>query len=549
MPPEQLRDLHYPKGGIDVSRSAMSQPWREGPPNPDGEPTRIYTAPIAVNTRGYDPLTSRLRGGSRVGLARYVEDPVVADWLVQHLATVTGVDHSGVSGSGTLQGSLSGRVVTGIAVSQGRVFSFQPVDELSTRSFTEATNNSSTTPALNFTGIVDSSPNNQKLWMVDGQHYRVYQPIVNTVSDWTATAGSLPVDTDSNTCRLITTWRGRTVLSGLLEDAQNWFMSATSDPQDYDYSPATQTPTQAVAGNNSRLGFIGDIVTALIAYSDDVLIFGGNQSIYAMRGDPMTGGELDLVSNSLGVAWGRAYCQDTRGAIYFMSNTGSLYVMSERSPPEKLSTPIDKLLQDIDSGATNVRLEWNERYKGLHVFMTTLDEATQTDTHLFWEMPNNAWHRDVFKKKEHNPLASCVIDGNTPADRVVIVGSWDGFVRSFDPDAADDDGQKIESEVWIGPLLTKNFDEVMLKYIQPILAKGSGNLSYAIHVGRTAEEALLSSSVLQGSWKAGRNFSDLVRRSGHAIFIRLYSTNRWAIEGIRASLSANMSKIRRRGVS
>jgi hypothetical protein len=549
MPPETYLDLHYPRGGMDVSRAAMNQPWREGPPRPDGEPTRIYTAALNQNTRGLEPLTSRNRGGSRSGLKPFLESAAVSGWLVQHLATIAGVSSSGVSGSGTLQGSLSGRVVTGIAVCQGKVFWFRPADTPAERAFAEATNNASTTPPLNFTGVVESSANNQKLYMVDGTHYRVYQPIVNTVSDWTATAGAMPTDSSSNAARLITTWRGRTVLSGLLEDAQNWFMSAVSDPTDFDYSPDETTPTQAVAGNNSRLGFIGDIVTALMAYNDDTMFFGGNQSIWMMRGDPMAGGELDAVTHSIGVCWGRAFCSDPRGVIYFMSNTGSIYAMAPGGMPEKLSTPIDRLLQDIDTGAVNVRLEWNERYKGLHVFTTTLEEATQTDTHLFWEMPNNAWHRDVFKNKRHNPLASCVIDGNTPFDRVVLIGGWDGFVRSFDPDAEDDDGYDIESEVWLGPLLTKNFDEVMLKYLQPILATGSGDLNWAVHAGKTAEEALSSTAVLSGKWEAGRNFSDLVRRAGHAIFVRLYSTNRWAIEGVRASLGPNLSKVRRRGVS
>lgn len=544
---EDYFDLHFPKGGVDISRQAMKQPWRDGPRRPDGEPTRIYTCASAVNVRAYSPSDLRIRGGSRGGLKKYVADPVIAGWLVQHLNTVVGVSSSGVSGSGTLQGSLSGRVVTVIAVCQGRVFYFLPADDPEDRVFAEATNNSSTTPPLNFSGVVESSANNQKLYLVDGARYRVYQPLVNTVSDWVATAGTLPVDSDGNRARLITTWRGRTVLSGLLKDSANWFMSAVSDPLDYDYSPSSQTPTQAVAGNNSRLGFIGDTVTALMAYNDDILLFGGNASIYAMRGDPMTGGTLDLITSSIGVAWGRAFCQDPRGVIYFMSNTGSIYAMAPGQQPERMSTPIDKLVQDIDTGLTNVRLEWNERSKGLHVFMTTLAAATQTDRHLFWEATTNAWQPDSFAQKKHNPLASCVLDGNTPGDRVVLIGSWDGYVRAFDHDAETDDGTPIESEVWLGPLLTKDFDEVRLQSLQPVFAEASGEVNYAIHVGRTAESALASEPVLTGKWNASRNLTDLIRKSGHAIYVRLYSTKKWALEAIRAAMSRNLSKIRRRG--
>lgn len=544
MPANEIyRDLHFPKAGLDLSRSAMAQPWRQGPPGPDGAPTRVYTSAKELNVRGYDPFTRRLRGGSRCGLSMYVNGAAVDGWLIQHLNTVVGVDPEDA-----VQGSQLGRVVTGIAVCQGRLFSFQPADDLADRTLTEATNSADTDPPMNFSGIVSSSADNQKLYLVDGTHYRFYTPATNVVDDWTASAGSLPEGSDSDTARLITTWRGRIVLSGLITDSQNWFMSAVTDPRDFDYSPTSQTPTQAVAGNNSRLGFIGDVITALMAYNDDVLLFGGNTSIYAMRGDPMTGGEIDLVTNSIGVAFGDAFTQDPKGNIYFMANTGAIYMMAPGQQPERLSQPIDSLLQQINTGEVAVRLVWDERARGLHVFVTTLAAATLTDRHYFWEYPNNAWHQDYFANKKHNPLASCVIDGNTPEDRVILLGGWDGFIRSIDPSATTDDGKKIESEVWIGPILTKDFDEVDLKSIQGVLAESSGNVDWAIYSGATAEEALAAAEPeISGTWEAGRNLTELVRVSGHAIFIKLSSTDRWAMEAVRGALSPNMSKVRRRG--
>lgn len=537
---ERISDLHFPKAGIDVSRAFSSQPWRQGPTLSDGEPTRVYTCADAVNVRGFDPLTRRFRGGSRIGLARYVNSPVIAGWLVQHLNTVVGVEEDVAA-----QSSLLGRVVTGIAVSQGRVFWFEPGGSV----LTEATNSSATNPPLNFTGLVQSAANNQKLYLVDGVHYRIFTPITNVVSTWTATSGTLPVDGSGNTARLITTWRGRTVLSGLLEDSQNWFMSAVSDPLNYNYSPAAQTPTQAVAGNNSRLGFIGDVVTALMAFNDDVLLVGGNTSIFAIRGDPMNGGEIDLVTNSVGVAWGQAFCQDPKGNIYFMSNTGAIYVMSQQSQPEKLSQPIDQLLQDINTGEKAVRLEWNERMKGIHVFVTSLIAPKLTDSHFFWEAPSNAWWTDSFSDKRHNPLASCTIDGNTPEDRVVLVGSWDGYIRCFHPDATTDDTKPINWEVWLGPLLTRNFDELKLKSLQAVLSEDSGRVNYEVHVGRTAEAAMSSPAIARGTgfFLAGRNATTLSRIAGHAIYVKLYGTDRFAMEAIRLAISGNLSKVRRRG--
>src|SRR5262245_47928709 len=221
MPADNMFDLHFPKGGVDVSRQAMSQPWRPGPPGVEGEPTRIYTTALARTVRAYDPITRRWRAGSGAALARYVGSPVVAGKLIQHLNTVVGV--SSTAGTGTMQGSQLGRIVELVAVCQGRVFWASPTDDPDDRTLTESTNSASTTPPLSFAGVVRSTANNQKLWLVDGTRYRQYTPITHVVSDWAATAGSLPrVSGTTDGCRLITTYRGRNVLSGLIGDPANW---------------------------------------------------------------------------------------------------------------------------------------------------------------------------------------------------------------------------------------------------------------------------------------------------------------------------------------
>lgn len=548
MPPEgRPADLHYPKGGIDRSRQVARQPWRPGPRRPDGEPTRIYTTHEAVNVRGYDPLTRRFRGGSRCGIGHYLDSAVVAGWHVQHLASIANTDSTGM-----VQSSLLGRLVTGIAVSQGRVFSFQPGGT----SFTEATNAASTTPPLSFSGVMQSAPNNQDLWIVDGTRYRVYSPLTpaNTISDWTTTAGSLPRADGYPTegCRLITTWRGRTVLSGLLHDPANWFMSRVSDPQDFDYgAPVEDDPTIAVAGNNSRLGFIGDIITALIAYNDDLIIFGGQKSIWMMRGDPMTNGELHLVTSSIGIAFGAAYCQGPDGTVYFVSNTGAIYAMPPGRTPERISAPIDSFAEQVDTGENWIHLQWNEPMKGFHVFVTDLTDPTEDATHFFWEAPLNAWVKDKFADGKLNPLASCVLDGNRPGDRVVLIGSKTGHVNYYNPDADTDCGEEIESEVWIGPFLTANLDEVPLRSLQGVLAEDSDDVEWAVFAGDTAEAAFAASDageepVAEGVFESGRNPTELVRSTAYAQYVRLRSVGRWAMESITAVFGPNLSKVRRR---
>lgn len=459
-----------------------------------------------------------------------------------------------------MQTSQSGRVVTVVTVSQGNVYVANSGDT----AWTAAINSSGETPPLNFTGLMFSAANNQKLWFADGTNYVYYDPSVNTVFPWTiglyqpgdtggvpgTPKGILPVDEGNNTPRLICTWRGRTVLSGLLLDPQNWFMSAVSDPQNFDYAPLSISPTQAIAGNNAPQGFIGDVVTSLCPYTDDIMVFFGDHSIYMMRGDPMAGGQIDLISDSIGGSWGICWCKDPHGTIYFVSNRTGIYSLVPGQQPVRISQAIEQLLLPIDTGQNSIRLIWNDRYQGLHVFVTNLNQP-QANQHFFYEERTGAWWTDSFGNSNHDPLCCCVFDGNTPGDRAVLIGSWDGFVRTISPTAVDDDGTPIASKVIIGPILTENLDDMLLKDLQGILGQASGPVTYSILVGPTAEAALASSPVFSGMWKvttetAGRNLTNFIRRSGHAVYIEIDAIGQWAIEQIRARI-AGQGKVRRRG--
>lgn len=441
---------------------------------------------------------------------------------------------------GGMELSQSGRVVALVAVCQGTVKVAKPGDT----TWTTPTNNTGETPALNYTGLVYSAPNQQKLFFVDGINYAYYNPATNSVEPWIATAGTLPTDTDANNARLICTWRGRTVLSGLLKDPQNVFMSRVSDPFDFDYAPVSPSPADAVAFNASDFGLVGDAVTALIPFSDDVMVIGCDHSIYLMRGDPAAGGQLDLVTRTIGIAWGEAWTQGPDGTIYFMSNRCGIYALTPGAMPVRISQSIEPLLQELNMGGNIFRLAWNDRSQSLHVFVTWVDEPRDTD-HFTWEQRTQAWWIDRFSNKNHNPLCCVVFDGNSPDDRQLLLGCWDGYVRKMDPVATDDDGSPIESEVWLGPILTKDFDSILLKDLQGVLGEDSGEVTYSVHVGDTAEQALASDAWATGTLAGGRNFNDPIRGSGHAIYVKLSSTSQWAMEAIRLRV-ATQGKMRRR---
>lgn len=457
-------------------------------------------------------------------------------------ATVQGysaIQASFFAGPGTASTSQSGRIVTLVGVSLGVVKAFPAggtnwVAVANTTGYT-----------LNTSGVVRSASNNQKLWFADGKNWLYYDPATNSMQNWLASQGSLPVDEANNAPRLIGTWRGRTVLSGLLKDGQNWFMSAVGDPTNWNYFPIPPgLPTAAVAGNNSTLGVVGDIVTTLIPYSDDILIFGADSSIWMMNGDPAAGGQIDRVSDVIGMAWGIPWCKGPDGTLYFVSNKMGIYTLVPGQTPVRMSQQIEQLLYAVNTGLTNIRLVWDNFFQGLHVFVTFLASA-QSTTHFFWEQRTGAWWEEQFANNNHNPIASTTFDGNVAGDRRTLFGSWDGYVRSSDVTALTDDGTAINSEILIGPLLTADMDDLMLKDLQAILGEQSGDVTYNVYVGNTAELALSAGAIATGTWGAGRSFNTPIRRSGHAVWVGITASNSWSFETIRARV-VTLGKPRRR---
>lgn len=531
-------DLHFPKAGVDVANAFCRQPNR---PAVDGQYAR--TTPYAVNVRTFDAL-GRSRGGSRQGIRKYVEaQPGDVEFITQDLSVLvtTGIADPG---GGTVEASQSGRLVLLIAVSEGNVYTCPSGGS----EWTLATNSTSPLedPPLNYTGLMQSSANNQLLFFADGINWCYYNPTTDEVFTWVATDGTLPEDGDGNTPRLICTWRGRIVLSGILLDPSLIAMSAISDPFDFDYAPAVPVPASAAwAGNVAPQGLMSDVVTALIPYSDDTLIVGMDSSIAIFRGDPNDGGSIDLVTTSTGIAWGKAWAMDPAGTVYFFANRTGVFRMVPGAQPLRMSQPIDNLLQDINTGEYNVLLQWNDRYQQLHVWVTLLNEPAAT-THYVWEQRSQSWWLDEFANPNHNPLCCVTFDGNLPNDRQSLIGSWDGYVRSVSADAPDDDGEPILSEVWIGPFLTKYNDSVMLHEVQGVMGSGSDPVSYNVYVDQTAEAALVSTSVANGIWGAGRNFTDAVRRAGYAAYVQLTAAGQWAMENIRCTVYPQGS-VRRKG--
>lgn len=429
----------------------------------------------------------------------------------------------GSQGAGELQTST--RSVRLVGVSDGTVTCFDR------HGLIPVTSGSSALSTLR--PVVFAVQNGPRLYFADGVNTKRYNPLTNTMESWTASAGSFPVANTTDYPRLIENFRGRIWLAGIASDPDNWFMSAQNGPTDFDYTLTTDQA--AVAGTNTDgCGKPPDIINCIFTYSDDLGLMGCDHSIFRVNGDPRRG-SLDVVSTSIGMAWGRPICKDPYGAIYFMSSRGPVYRMSPGGFPELLSAAIDNILDDIDLAHTIVRMAWDDAHGGFYMTLTPLS-VNRSTSHFYWDQRTGGWFRDRFRKAGHNPRCVYLYDGDQADDRVLLMGCNDGYVRYFDDMAADDDGLPISSYCFLGPLQNQG-GGILLKELRFTLSDTSGKLKWAVHAGHSASDALASNATADGTLAARRNHVTPCRRHGHAVYVKVYQDEAdysWHLERLEA---------------
>lgn len=404
------------------------------------------------------------------------------------------------------------------------------------------TGTASKTAALGLTSRhIGSARFGGNVYFCDGTNYVNWIGVGRLPVTWLASSGSLPKDRTGSSAKLAATWRGRIVLSGIASEPRNWFMSSLGDPLNWDYFPSVNVETQAVAGNNSDAGLSGDVVNTLIPYSDDLLLFGGDRTIWQMTGDPMSGGRLDLISDITGIAFGNTWCKDPLGVIYFFGSKGGVFRMIPGQKPQTLSqTSISESLFNIDVDSTSIRLAWNHREMGVHVFLTPLDLSLATK-HYFYDLRTESWWRDSFSSPNHNPTAVAEVDGFASDDRSLLLGVQDGGILKWDASATGDNGTAIDSYVLVGPIKGGTpLSSVRLEELEGTLASGSGsNISYSVQKGSSSElAATASSSLFDGTITGSTRMVDRRKAVGKEIYLKIRSaSDPWAMESFSCILS------------
>ncbi|MCX7429359.1 MAG: hypothetical protein NTW96_27515 [Planctomycetia bacterium] len=478
-------------------------------------------------------------GWSKVGFGVQAASATATDQVTVEAFSISGVDYGlGVASNKTILAGVAG----------GSVY----VADAGTYTPTLATGGSSILStsrqwigaALNHgaPGDAGALPGHQMIYYVDGLVYKRLDLATSTVIAWAATAGTLPIDSANNTATMIATYRNRIVLSGLVADPQNWFMAAVNDPLNWDYAPATTSATMAVAGNNSNAGIVGDVVTCLAPYSDDVMVMGGDHTLWVMRGDPAARGQIDNVSRKTGIVGPRAFAWDDRGNIHFFGS-GRHWIMSAGSnaPVAQSAGRMDREWGALDLSGTStgvgIQLVWDVLRRGLHIYASPNDTGVIAK-HWFWDSRTDAYW-PIQYPLAMNPRSVLGFDATKVDDTALLVAGNDGYVRYFDPAVKNDDGTAIDSWVVFRPVSNGSTD-LRVTHADIVLDDNTDFATFQVFSAETPQTATALGSLRFAKVLGPGRTHVIGRASDNTLAIRLRNntiSQTWAYESGELQLS------------
>ena len=474
-----------------------------------------------------DNIERRLRGGSRVGLTKFVSTD-----LGTTVSDIASINLSSSTGASEILFALvdsSIKTVTGgvVATPVGHLGADSGTDILTDASGNQILASSNSAPSSGF--LVTGQ---QSVIAVTASSITKLDAKTGKIDNIIASAGTVPAG-----CTFGAVYRDRLVISG--ED-NAVYSSKMGDYSNWDYGRDVSDGSRAIVWQLALASDVGKKPTAIIAHKDSSLLIASNKSLWVLRGDPANG-QLQRVSDDVGIISSKAWCK-SGDTVFFLSHCGVYKVGADGSGLEMVSEnslPVE--LKDINTSTTTVMMEFEQERKIIHLFLKT---SGGNDTHWIYELQTSAWWAVRFQNS-HSPVAVCKHKGE------VILAGGDGHVRQIGGN--DDDGTAIDSHVVIGAMRLGSVDKAgIANMIHGVLGTGSGTVTWRLVVGESAEQASdnakLAIEAFQAggdysgyvkhtdTWTAGRSLAQYPRVRSLWCCVWLQSSDRWAFEGATMQL-------------
>jgi hypothetical protein len=234
--------------------------------------------------------------------------------------------------------------------------------------------------------------------------------------------------------------------------------------------------------------------------------------------------------------FGHQPAMDSDGNLYFCGAQGGIFRMAPKGQPDRIShNTIDERTKTLDLSVTMATAVYDEELQSIHFFYTALDGSASE--HFTFDLRNKAFWPFSFTDADHNPVSTHVFDGDAAGDRKVFLGGIDGYIRYFDSTVSQDDTNDIDSYVYIGPMMGKGGAKIEIQELSARLSDNTNAAEYEVYTGANAEHAFVKTIPdYKGVWENGRNYPDIEKRQGHALYVKVKGTcgGHWSLEELDA---------------
>lgn len=362
---------------------------------------------------------------------------------------------------------------------------------------------------------------------------------------WAAsTAGTIPQG-----CSVIGRYRDRIFLGGADDAPQQWYLSRSGDPLDWDYSVSAGDPSRAISGTTGNAGIVGDRITAFIPHNDDAAIIACVGQLWILRGDPAGGGSMSVLSHTVGVIDKEAWCYGPSGGVLFLGREGLYEIPPAGGDPVPISgITLPQEFVNIDTEAKSVNMIYDPLFSGYYIFLTNRDSDTGATHWWFDRSGQSFWPVRVASGMD--PFCSMSYSPISQEDHSVIMGGYDGYLRTFDRSSAQDESTAINAYVQYGPFRLGGDDTIegLVSEIECALSGGSSDVTWKLFAEDTHEMIATGSSKASGTWSSNLNNRIHPRIRGVSAVLQVGTTVAitapWSVERIAMKMEPKGRKKR-----
>ena len=345
-----------------------------------------------------------------------------------------------------------------------------------------------------------------------------------TIGDLTFSGGisginyTLAIQPAPPQCTLAVRWHDRVILAGDLTNPHLFYGSRIGDGRDWLFSQPFDKLCAFACNSIPGAGAVGDQITSLIPMDDDTMFIGSSHGLSILHGDPLDGGTMKTVSETIGPLGQNSWCKipHQSGDWLAMMTKQGLYVV----PPGGRPTPVSREvipaeLGGLDPSTYETAVGYDLHFHGLvasvsprsgssgivnyFIKMDTVEGGGGTSDILhgsFWPQSFPTISYQPFAMYDNPTFVQ-----STGSEGSLMMGCKDGTFRRFNAaDGQDSGANNVTAWVGVGPFaLGDQGYNGILKTLEVFLAAGSDPMMLDVMVGNSAEEAFNAQPFMKDS--------------------------------------------------